>query len=494
VNTKWKSHGLVWLGVCAALAAAFYPTLIEVGKLWFDTESYAHGIMVPFISLWLAWRVKGQIARNIQPSYWALGAVAGIASAQLWFVGEVLQISSFRHFSVVLLLIASIGACFGKDLFRALLFPILFLLFAVPFGDFLIEPMMDQTADAAVIALQWTGIPVYREARSIQIPSGRWAVVEACAGTRYLVASVMLGALYSYLFYRSWTRRVVFMFFAIIVPIVANWLRAYLIIMAGHLSENTIGVGADHILFGWVFFGALIFAMFSIGAKWREDSDDRPQFSLISKTDQSHTRNALIAVMVATVFSVALPTLASRLVPSGQPLTIPSYSEKPGWSIDARELWAPEFSGERARLNTSYRPKNGVSITTYRGVFEAQRGQNRMLRYGNRFYPEMDTTSAKIKSRVTTMKLGGKDISVIEYKVPERVGVRVIRGFYQVGQSETASAYAAKLKLAIQLLTGGGDRSSMVMWSAYSIEESQALTALAEYEAAFGDELIRREP
>jgi hypothetical protein len=106
----------------------------------------------------------------------------------------------------------------------------------------------------------------------------------------------------------------------------------------------------------------------------------------------------------------------------------------------------------------------------------------------------MDTTSAKIQSRVATMKLGGKDISVIEYKVPERIGVRVIRGFYQVGQSETASAYTAKLKLAIQLLTGGGDRSTMVMWSAYSQDESQALAALAEYEAAFGDELMRREP
>jgi exosortase A len=494
VNTNWKSHGLVWLGVCVALVAAFYPTVIEVGRLWFETEAYAHGIMVPFISLWLAWRVRAQLARNIRPSYWALGAVAGIASGLLWFVGEVLQISSFRHFSVVLLLISSIAACFGKDFFRALLFPILFLLFAVPFGDFLIEPMMDQTADAAVLALQWTGIPVYREARSIQIPSGRWAVVEACAGTRYLMASVMLGALYSYLFYRSWKRRVVFMVIAIVVPIVANWLRAYLIIMAGHLSDNTIGVGADHILFGWVFFGAFIFAMFSIGARWREDSDDHPQFNVVSKSDQVPSRNALTAVVVAAAVTVALPTLASRLAPSAEPRTIQSYSEKLGWSIDARELWTPEFSGERARLNTSYRPKNGVSITTYRGVFEAQRGQNRMLRYGNRFFPEMDTASAKIQSRVATMKLGGKDISVIEYKIPERVGVRVIRGFYQVGESETANPYVAKLKLAIQLLTGGGDRSTMVMWSAYSQEESQALLAMSEYEAAFGDELIRREP
>ncbi len=494
MSAKWTPHLIAWIAICAVLGLVHHRTFSELARLWFDTESYAHGVMVPFISAWLIWRLKGQVTRDIKPAFWWLGALGLTASALLWFVGEMLQVSSFRHFAVVLMLIASIAACFGADLLRALFFPIVFLLFAVPVGDFLIEPMMNHTADVAVMALQWTGIPVYREARSIQIPTGRWAVVEACAGTRYLIASIMLGALYSYLFYRSWMRRLIFMAVAIIVPIVANWLRAYLIIMAGHLSQNKYGVGADHILFGWVFFGGFIFAMFSIGARWREDTPERPQFNTVSRLEQIKPTRALAALAIATGFAAALPHIASMLSPQGQPIVVAEYATKPHWPVDVRELWKPEFSGERGRLSVSYKTKNEVSVSAYRAVYEAQRGENRMLRYGNQFFPDLDIASAKIQSKVIEVSLSGKVISVLENRIPERVGTRVIRSYYQVGPDDTASAYVAKLRLAAQLLRGRGDRSTVVVWSAYAIDESKSLATIAEFEKEFGDQLTRREP
>jgi len=39
------------------------------------------------------------------------------------------------------------------------------------------------------------------------------------------------------------------------VPIIANWLRAYMIVMIGHLSGNKLAVGVDHLIYGWLFFG-----------------------------------------------------------------------------------------------------------------------------------------------------------------------------------------------------------------------------------------------
>ena len=71
------------------------------------------------------------------------------------------------------------------------------------------------------------------------IPSGTWSVVEACSGVRYLMASFMVGTLFAYLNYRSTAPpRWIFVGVSIAVPIVANWLRAYLIVMLGHLSEQ----------------------------------------------------------------------------------------------------------------------------------------------------------------------------------------------------------------------------------------------------------------
>src|SRR4029077_2223580 len=116
-----------------------------------------------------------------------------------------------------------------------------------------------------------SGVPVYREANHFSIPSGRWSVVEACSGIRYIIASVMVGTIYAALAYSSMRRRALFIVASILVPVVANWLRAYLIVMLGHLSNNRIAVGVDHLIYGWVFFGIVMALLFWVGSFWQQD-------------------------------------------------------------------------------------------------------------------------------------------------------------------------------------------------------------------------------
>ena len=149
----------------------------------------------------------------------------------------------------------------------ALAFPLAFVLCRTHWR-LLLPRMMEWTADFTVLALRASGIPVYREGLQFIIPSGAWSVVEACSGIRYLIASVTAGCLFAYLSYQSMLKRAVFIGVAIVVPLVANWVRAYLIVMLGHLSGNTIATGVDHLIYGWLFFGLVIGVMFLIGARW----------------------------------------------------------------------------------------------------------------------------------------------------------------------------------------------------------------------------------
>ena len=107
-------------------------------------------------------------------------------------------------------------------------FPLLFLFFCVPFGEFIMPRLMQWTADITVMGC--APCPVFRCIRKglqFVIPSGHWSVVEACSGIRYLIASVCVGVLFAYLNYNSWKRRVLFVIAAAaMVPLVANWLRA----------------------------------------------------------------------------------------------------------------------------------------------------------------------------------------------------------------------------------------------------------------------------
>jgi exosortase A len=498
VKRSWGFHAGLMAAVCCILGVAFFPAWRELVNLWFQTESYAHGPMVPAICAWLIWRLRTSINTQLQPSTWWLGALGIIACALVWLIGDVLQISALRHFALMGTLICAAAACFGRAVFTALFFPITFLLFAVPFGEFLIEPMMDQTADAVVVALQWTGIPVYQEARRLVIPSGSWAVVEACAGTRYLIASVMLGALFAYLFFRSWKRRVAFMIAAIAVPVIANWIRAYLIVMIGHLSNNKYGLGADHVMFGWVFFGAFIFAMFSIGARWREDHDDAPQFSV--KTAQKtlepgrSLRARIAAPIAAAVVSACVPFAAAKMTMGADVIALAPLVSAADWRNEPGQDWQPDFSGERGKVAGSFRSNSGSVVAFSRSAFSGQRGSNRMLRFGNYFFTESDTAAASIRTTHYSKIINGQNVSLVEYRLPDRYGVRLIRGTYQIATQRLSSPYSAKLALAMQTLRGAGDRSDVIAWSTLARDDAQAKATLDQFEASFGDQLLRPAP
>ena len=156
-------------------------------------------------------------------------------------------------------------------LFRSLTCPLLFSFVCVPIGEFMVPSMMNWTADFAAAAVRLSGIPLYREGLQFVIPSGNWSVVEACSGVRYLIASFMVGTLFAYLNYERPAKRAVFMVASLLVPILANWVRAYMIVMIGHTSDMALATGVDHLIYGWLFFGLVMFIMFWIGSYWRED-------------------------------------------------------------------------------------------------------------------------------------------------------------------------------------------------------------------------------
>ena len=98
--------------------------------------------------------------------------------------------------------------------------------------------------------VRMSGVPVYNDGLYIFLPSGNWLVAEACSGIRYLLASFTLGCLFAYLSYQTAAKRLLFCLASIAVPVLANGLRAYIIVMLGHLSDMTIATGVDHIIYG----------------------------------------------------------------------------------------------------------------------------------------------------------------------------------------------------------------------------------------------------
>ena len=156
-----------------------------------------------------------------------------------------------------------------------LLAPLLFLFFLVPSGAFLVPTLQKITAQISIAGLESLHIPVFSDGFMIEIPEGTFEIAEACAGLRFLIASIVFGCFFAVVMYQSFIRRAVFIALSRGVPIAANGMRALGIIVLAHLEGSAAAVEADHVLYGWFFFTLVIIILIAIGMTFAQKIDRR---------------------------------------------------------------------------------------------------------------------------------------------------------------------------------------------------------------------------
>ena len=305
------------------VSLVFGDTLSSMIHTWMTSETFTHGFLVAPMSVWLAWRSRGVLASvtGSTPSMLVLLLIPPLIL--VWTLASLVSVLVLMQLAFVAILVVGIVALIGLRLAARLAFPLGFLFLMVPMGIELEQPMMDLTAKYTVRLIQWSGIPVYQEGRFFQLPTGSWSVVEACSGVRYIIASFTLGLIYAHITYRSLWRKLAFVAASLVVPVVANALRAYLIVMIGHLSDMRLATGVDHLIYGWIFFGVVMLLLFWIGGWWAEDgastgdavSGSQKSFPLAKSTAKTWaTLGAAIALVLLVPLIQSLSAATSREV------------------------------------------------------------------------------------------------------------------------------------------------------------------------------------
>jgi exosortase A len=475
----WRGALGLLLALLLAILGLYHQTATGMVAIWSRSDTYAHGFVVPLISLWLIWRIRHSLAA-LSPQPAPLAWLLMLGAAGLWLAGDLVAVNSVTQFALVTLLVLAVPAVLGWQLARAMAFPLGFLFFAVPFGDFLLPTFMDWTADFTVLALRATGIPVYREGLHFVIPSGNWSVVEACSGIRYLIASVTVGALFAYLSYRSVTKRLIFVGVAILVPLVANWLRAYMIVMLGHLSGNELAAGFDHLIYGWVFFGIVILVMLLIGARWADApapegvplADSRTTGPAIGSTFDAV--RPLGAAAVVAFLVAASPHGAQRVLAlsvNTQPVQIAPVKVRLPWQPVAQppSSWAPAFKFASAASHAGYSGPQGQAVGVHISYYRDQDYERKLVSSDNVIVGSNSTAWLRVAGGSASAMLGTQPLSVTAATVREQgtalssSGERLqVWRFYWVNGQFTASDIAAKLQGALGRVTGRGDDSAIV--------------------------------
>ncbi|HET6757190.1 MAG TPA: exosortase A [Burkholderiales bacterium] len=442
----------------AALIVSYWGTAFSMFAVWRRSDTFTHGYLIVPISAYLIWAKRGAIALlKPAPEFLPLTLLAGFAL--VWLVSNIAGILVLEQYAFVMMAPALIWVLLGQRVTKALAFPLFFLLFAVPAGEILTPMLMELTADVTVFLLGASGIPVYREGLFFSIPSGKWSVVEACSGLRDLIASVTLGCLFAYLAYQSLKKRVIFIVAAVLVPIVGNCLRAYLIVMIGHLSDMKLATGVDHLVYGWLFFGLVIAALFWVGSRYRDERSEAETARAQSRARAAPEKMLLAAAAALGITSSAPAYAAYARHPVVDELPILNApKEQGGWQkIAEPAAFTPHFLQFRASLQQSYRKGDAV-IGLFIAYYKNQREHGEMISSQNVIVTNEDSLLRKTAESpiAANFKMNSTEIRNGDSRL-------VVWHWYWVNRTHTANPYWAKLLQVQSELVHSRDDSAVVV-------------------------------
>ena len=498
MGTTAKVIGPGWRRALPALALLWLVIIVvyrDAGlamvALWNRSETYAHAWVVPPISLWLIWRMRAHVlAIDPRPAYWTLLPMAAVGL--VWLLGELVAVNTATQFALVAMLVLAVPALLGIEVTKALVFPLGFLFFAVPAGEFMTPTLMQWTAEVTIGALRLSGIPVYREGLQFVIPSGHWSVVEACSGIRYLISSVMVGTLFAYLNYQSTQRRLVFVGISIIVPLVANWLRAYMIVMLGHYSNNQIAAGADHLVYGWVLFGIVIVLLYWIGARWAEAMPDSPVLPA-AKAAWPVAGGWGMVVLSAVVVLVPL-AIWQRIDANERDATVQLKLPlvMASWQVSDEPApgWTPGFMNPSASTRVGYADAGGAKVGVYIGYYRQQDGERKLVSSTNVLVSGGDHGWNVVGGGARTVPLEADVLAVREGQLLQaespgqsrRQRLRIWQLYWVDGQLEAGNV-RAKLSGAWGRLKGRGDDSAVILLFADDDDPARSEASLTQFVA-----------
>jgi EpsI family protein len=281
---------------------------------------------------------------------------------------------------------------------------------------------------------------------------------------KFLVAMVAYGALVSNVCFRRWPRRIAFMAASVIVPIIANGIRAFGTIYIAQHSSIDFASSFDHVFYGWIFFGIVIALVMAIGWPFFDRKADAPAFdpARLQKPGRfSLSAKATLGLLIATIFAPILWTQIIAAKPSPVPVQI-TLPEVPGWHVVSyapRYDWEPNFAGASHHLLGRYRSTGGQDVDLYIAVYDRQSEGHELIGFGQGAVgPKSDWA--------WTADLPGPTNGKAERITAPGPVAREVVSFYRINGVTSGSKVQIKLASMLARLFGGNQQATAILVSA----------------------------
>ena len=359
---------------------------------WADPQAESeHGWLILAISAWLFAR-NLRLSKITQASELAWRPmIVMLAGLALHLLGYVMQQGRISIGGLLLFGWGVLALAGGRRWGHAALFPLAFLLFAIPLNvlDTVGFYLRMGVIDTAWHLAQFVHIDVIRNGTQLLSPDGRYQydVVAACSGLRSLTALAALSLLLGYLNFRSWWWRALIGLLCFPYAFLGNVARIFSIIAAaawrgqgaGEMTHRVMGVGVFVIVLGLVQMTVWLLQKYQLARSC--DSAVSQRTSPAAATAPSskplgYFSSASSVWIIAGVVSVAAlvvsivarqvdamevsPRVGIKLAADGvNPVTLPAYLGSE-WEGQAADISAIER--EVLPADTGFSRKNYVSL------------------------------------------------------------------------------------------------------------------------------------
>ncbi|MFV2004596.1 MAG: exosortase A [Gammaproteobacteria bacterium] len=479
-HQTWR-RAVILLAALLVLVVVFYQqTVFYLLGLWnqLSAGDYGHGYLVLAISGYLIFYNRHRLsALSPEPEYRAIPAV--IFASVLWMLAALVDIAVLQVLALLLLLLSIVWASLGNQVTRMLVFPVLYIGFALPFWYPLSPLLQAITADTVFWAIRVLDVPAYRIENTIVLPAGRLSIEESCSGLRYLLASLTLGTLYAYLNYATLAARLAIVLVFAATAVLANILRVFIVVYLGYTSDMQHPLVYDHLNLGWYLFAGLIFVLlivetllqrkFTSHEISKEISKNRQAASEQGPSPVSHDGFRSIAVTLIVAFLIVAAPLGvygvnnpSRSANSDVAITFPADVSNRGagnWSVAtvAEDGWQLDYHGATVYRST-FKDNNNRQVHLYLGLYTAQRQGEELINELNRI---SDNKAWRLKYKRAILYNAGER-KVFEQLLESSDGSqRLVWYWYSVAGHNTVNKYQAKGLQVLGLLQGNR-RASVV--------------------------------
>ncbi|MFK4793177.1 exosortase A [Sphingobium sp. ZW T5_29] len=480
----WRGHlsavAIVWL----AILALFHRDAAGMVSIWWNASTFEHCLFIPFLIAWLVQqRLPG--LRQMQPVAWTPGLIWLTVGAVAWLLGAAAGVALFRHVALVLMMQGTVVTLLGPAISRALLFPLFYAFFMVPFGEEIVAPLQIVTARLCMFFLGLSGVPAHMDGIFITTPTGYFEVAEACSGAKFVIAMTAYGALVCNVCFTRWSRRILFITGALALSVLANGVRAYATILVAHFTSIDAAAGFDHVLYGWVFFATVMIIV--MAAAW-PSFDRKPGDPWFDPDTLRNPTTGVVSAALATAIALGLilaaPLWLAVSAAASEPLPgAPQLPVVKGWTLTpdpARYPWTPRFDGADHLITARYRDGDGDIVDLAIASFARQDEGRELVGFAQGAAdPDQGWTWSSPAKAPPNAR--GEQITA-----PGPV-VRHVVSFYRVGDGAlTGSAPQVKLATMKARLLGTDQRAVAILLSAEMGQGSSADAAIAQFLADLG--------